>query len=73
MNIQSRKLEFIQEFLEIQSEDVILHLENLLKMEKNTSFQSMTIEELNNRVDQSESDFKNGKTKTNAEMLDKYT
>jgi len=30
MDLQARKIEFIQEFLKIQSEDIILRLEKLL-------------------------------------------
>ena len=52
MNIQARKLEFIQEFLAIQNEDVILHLENLMKMEQSQDIKPMSVTELNKRIDQ---------------------
>lgn len=65
MNLQRRKLEFIQEFLKIQSEDVISRLEKILRKENKSSengdFKPMTIEEFNSRIDQSMDDSKNGR------------
>ena len=76
MNIEARKIEFIQEFLKLQSEETISKLEKILKKEKDTSderlFRPMTIDELNNRIDKSESDFKNNLFKTSSELLAKY-
>ncbi|MGO2103528.1 MAG: hypothetical protein ACTH3E_10830 [Psychroflexus halocasei] len=76
MNIEARKIEFIQEFLKLQSEETISKLEKMLKKEKDTSderlFSPMTIDELNKRIDKSESDFKNNRFKTSSELLDKY-
>jgi uncharacterized coiled-coil protein SlyX len=65
MDLQTRKIAFVQEFLSIQSEEVISRLEKYLKKEKITmeekAFQPMTIEELNRRIDQSEQDSINGR------------
>lgn len=76
MNLEGRKIEFIQEFLKIQSEEVISSLENLLRKERvhadEKIFEPMTIEQLNNRIDQSESEFQNKKFKTSAQLLSKY-
>ncbi|OAD45603.1 hypothetical protein [Polaribacter atrinae] len=76
MNIEARKIEFIQEFLKLQSEEAISKLEKILKKEKDTSderlFKPMTIDELNKRIDKSESDFKNNHFKTSSELLSKY-
>ena len=76
MNIEARKIEFIQEFLKVQSEDVIYRFEKLLRKENIISykkkFEPMTIEELNKRIDQSESDFRNNRFKTSSELLAKY-
>ena len=76
MDIQSRKIEFVQEFLKIQREDVVMQFEKLLKKEmkaesKKTST-PMSVAELNNRIDQSESDFKKGRYKTSSEIIAKY-
>ncbi|MFB9076499.1 hypothetical protein ACFFLS_24810 [Flavobacterium procerum] len=76
MDLQTRKIEFVQEFLKIQSEELISQLENLLKnkdiVDDNDFFKPMSIEEFNNRIDQSESDFKNGRSKTTSQLLEKY-
>lgn len=76
MDLQTRKIEFVQEFLKIQSEELISQLENLLKNKSNSDendfFNPMSIEEFNNRIDQSEDDFKNGRYKTTSQLLEKY-
>ncbi|MBP9152720.1 MAG: hypothetical protein KBF73_10590 [Flavobacteriales bacterium] len=65
MDLQSRKIEFIQEFLKIQSEEVVLRLEKLLRKERASisqdEFEPMTIEEFNDRIDRSMEDSKNGR------------
>lgn len=76
MDIQTRKLEFIQAFLKLQSEEVIAQFEKLLKNTKNidaeNKFEPFTIEEMNERISKSEEDFKNKKFKTTSELLSKY-
>ncbi|MDB2384849.1 hypothetical protein N9V96_00055 [Polaribacter sp.] len=76
MNLEARKIEFIQEFLKLQSDEAISKFEKILKKEKkaldNRLFEQMTIEQLNKRIDQSESDFKNNRFKTSSELLTKY-
>ena len=65
MDLQTRKLELIQEFLKIQSEDVISRIEKILRKEnkisENEDFKPMTIEEFNYRIDQSMEDSNNGR------------
>ena len=76
MNLEARKIEFVQEFLKLQSEEVISQFEKILSKTKNTSkqriFEPMTQDKLNKRIDQSESDFRNNKFKYNSELLAKY-
>lgn len=64
MDIQSRKIKFVQEFLKLQSEEVLSHLEKILRKETKTSadeeFERMTIQEFNDRIDKSMDDSKNG-------------
>lgn len=75
MDLQSRKIEFVQEFLKLQSEEAIASFERLLRKEKQSSdkdFNPMTIEELNSRIDKSENDFRNNKFKTHSEIIAKY-
>lgn len=64
MDIKSRKINFIQDFLEIQNEDIITRLEKFLKLEKKrvakkSQIQPMTIEEFNQRIDESMRDSDN--------------
>ncbi|MDP2687334.1 MAG: hypothetical protein Q8O62_08940 [Aequorivita sp.] len=65
MDLQTRKLELIQEFLKIQSEEVISRLENILKKEslkaEEEHFKPMSHEDFNSRIDQSMKDSKNGR------------
>ncbi|GAA3777694.1 hypothetical protein [Flavobacterium ginsengiterrae] len=77
MDLQTRKIEFVQEFLKIQSEEVISQLENLLKrnkkdLDENEFFSPISIEDFNKRIDKSEDDFKNGRYKTTSQLLEKY-
>jgi len=78
MDLQTRKIEFVQEFLKLQSEEVISQLENLLKnrnkkdVDEDETFKIISIEEFNNRIDKSEDDFKKGRYKTTSQLLKKY-
>lgn len=72
MDLQTRKLELIQEFLKVESEDVISRLEKIMKRENIKSeqegFEPMTIEELNSRIDQSMEDSKKGRLIESSEL-----
>jgi len=63
MNIEARKIEFVQEFFKLQSEKAISKFEKLLKKEKEHSslerVESMTSVELNARIDKSLQDSRN--------------
>lgn len=76
MDIQTRKLNFIQDFLKLQSEEAIVQFERLMKKTKRgdtkDKLQPFTMDELNERISKSEEDFKNKKFKTTAELLSKY-
>ena len=65
MDLQSRKIEFVQEFLKIQSEDIIFRLEKILRKENKSFdqeyFKPMSIEEFNLRIDKSMEDSKSGR------------
>ena len=65
MDLQSRKISFVQEFLSIESEEIIFRLENFLKKENKNNidkeFSPMTMEEFESRIDQSMEDSKNGR------------
>jgi hypothetical protein len=76
MNLESRKIEFVKEFLNLQNEEVVSRLEKILKKEKisvtGKQFTPMTQKELDQRIDQSESDFQKNNFKSSAELLAKY-
>ena len=63
MDLQTRKISFIQEFLNFESEEVILRFEKLLKKEQNrvsnNELKPMTLEEFNKRIDTSMEDSNN--------------
>jgi hypothetical protein len=73
MDLQTRKILFVQEFLSIDNEDTVAFFENLLKEEHEQSeIEPMTSKELEKRVAQSEKDFAEGRYKTSVELLSKY-
>jgi len=72
MDLQTRKISFIEEFLKVQSEEVVVRLEKLLKKERakfsETGFSPMTIDELNKRTDKSLLDASNGRLTENSDL-----
>jgi hypothetical protein len=64
MDLQTRKLEFIKDFLKLTNEEAVIKLERLLKVQRQAEFEPdlspMTVEEFNSRIDQSMDDSKNG-------------
>lgn len=73
MDIQTRKIEFVQEFLKLQSEEAITLFETMLQSETNGRFQPMSVEELNKRIDQSEKDFEKGTFKSHEDVFAKFS
>ncbi|MCH8535311.1 MAG: hypothetical protein LAT51_09610 [Flavobacteriaceae bacterium] len=65
MNIEARKIEFVQEFFKLRSEKAISKFEKLLEKEKEQNsidnVEPITSVELNARIDKSLQDSKNGK------------
>ena len=62
MDLQSRKILFVQEFLKLQSEKTISQLEKVLFREaKTTAMEPMTIEQYEQRINQSINDSENGR------------
>lgn len=65
MNIEARKIEFVQEFLKLQNEEAISKLEKILRKETKHSgdrkIKPMSVRELNRRIDKSMEDSKNGR------------
>jgi hypothetical protein len=76
MNIEARKISFIQEFLKIQNEDIINSLEQILKKRKLESYgenlKPISVEQLNSEIDQAMGDSKNGRMTKASELKAKY-
>ncbi|MBN9338102.1 MAG: hypothetical protein J0I88_09700 [Chryseobacterium sp.] len=71
MNIESRKIEFVQAFLNLQNEELISQFEKLLKKAKQSEkeLEPFTIEELNSRINVSLEDSKNEDVTESNELL----
>ena len=63
MDLQTRKLNFIQEFLRLKNEDLVNKLEHLLRSEKKKQFEEnlnpMNLDEFNKIIDSAELDSQN--------------
>lgn len=63
MDIQTRKLNFIQEFITIQNEEIINSFEKLLKSKKaksNEKFEPMSLKQFYDEIDEAMVDSENG-------------
>lgn len=72
MDIQKRKIEFVQAFLKLQNEELITRLEQLLrsnKSTKNDDLKPITIDEFNKRIDESLEDSKNNNVTTSNDLI----
>lgn len=74
MNLEARKIMFIQEFLRLENEHLISSLEDLLRLKKAELFEKtlepMSIEQLNEDIDNALQDSENDRG-TNARDLKK--
>ena len=72
MDLQTRKLNFIQEFLRLNNEKLIAKLEKILKSEKVKSYEEKILplseDELNRIIDEAEKDSKEGKLTSAIEL-----
>ena len=73
MDLETRKISFIQEFLAIQNEEIVIRLENFLKKEKKNNldrvFRPMTMEAFQDRINKSMEDSKNGRVTEMGDFL----
>jgi len=71
MDLQTRKIEFVQAFLKLQSEEVISHLEKLLQKEtqSNSEWKELSMKEFQKRIDQSNEDSKNERLTENSKLI----
>lgn len=65
MDIQARKIHFVQEFLRLKNEKLISKFEKILMAEKQMDYEKtlepMTLVELNSIIDNAEDDSRNGR------------
>jgi precorrin isomerase len=65
MDLEARKISFVQEFLRLQNEEIISGLEKLLRKRKiemvENSLKPMSMKEYNAEIDQAMNDSKNGR------------
>lgn len=75
MNIQSRKLVLIEEFLQINDESLITKLESLIRHEKKISHERelkpMSMKEFHEMIDQAKSDIDTGRVISHQELIKK--
>nr|WP_315171217.1 hypothetical protein [uncultured Flavobacterium sp.] len=71
MDLQTRKLNFIQDFLKLESEKTIAQFEKLLRntAANEEELNPMTVDEFHKRINQSLEDVKNGKVTDANDLL----
>ncbi|NOZ47141.1 MAG: hypothetical protein GXO79_10225 [Chlorobi bacterium] len=70
MNIETRKLSFIEQFIKLQNDEIISQFEKLLsKFTTKPDKSQMTSYELNKRIKKSMEDAKNGLLTENKELI----
>ncbi|MGD1318864.1 hypothetical protein [Chryseobacterium sp. 2R14A] len=80
MNLEARKISFVQEFLRIDNEDIISALENFLRKNRTEVFEQnlkpMSIEKLNQEIDEALEDEMNNRltsAKNLKQKIEKWT
>ena len=72
MDLQERKIHFVQEFLRLNNEAIINKLEDMLKLEKRKNYSSAavpyTMDEFEKMIDNAEEDSKNNRLKSVHEL-----
>lgn len=76
MDIQARKISFVQEFLRLQNEEIISSLERLLKKRKSelhkNNLKPMTMDQFNQEIDQALDDSENDRVIKATDLKYKY-
>jgi len=76
MNIESRKISFIQEFLRIQNEEIVIGLEKLLRKKKSEQYENdlkpMDLKKFNDEIDQALVDSENDRVIKATELKEKW-
>jgi hypothetical protein len=72
MDLQLRKIQFVQEFLRLSNEQIINKLEHTLKFEKTklygASTEPLSMEEFNGMIDSAEDDSENNRMRSVHEL-----
>ena len=70
MDLQTRKLNLISYLAQLQDEKFLERIEKYIMNEQETEYdiKPFTVDELKNRIEKSEKDFKNGNFKTQDEL-----
>lgn len=71
MDLQTQKIEFVQEFLKIQDEEIILNLRNFLNKSLNKTI-PMSLENFNQEIDLSLMDSMNNNIISASELKKKF-
>ena len=73
MDLQTRKIAFVQEFLNLQNEEIISLFEKLLRKERKKiptkKLKPMTLDEFNKRIDSSLEDSEKGRLTESSKLL----
>ncbi|MCD4790002.1 MAG: hypothetical protein K8R37_08390 [Bacteroidales bacterium] len=69
MNIETRKLHFIEDYLRIQSVSIIKKLETLLRIEQENNITTHLSESEKKAIDEGLNSIKNGKTFSHKEVM----
>lgn len=76
MNIETRKLTFLQEFLRLQNEEIVIGLEKLLHKRKaeltESEMKPMSLEKFNSDIDLSYEDVINDRLTSAKELKSKF-
>ncbi|MCK5776058.1 MAG: hypothetical protein KAH25_07780 [Bacteroidales bacterium] len=77
MNIETRKLSFIQEFLRIENEEIVIRLEHFLKENKleksENELKPMGLKQFNDEIDQALHDSENDRVIKATELKEKWS
>jgi hypothetical protein len=72
MDLQTRKIAFVQDFLKLESEKVIIQFEKLLQKQTNSNsiLEPMSVADFQKRINQSVSDSNEGKLTSSEHFLE---
>lgn len=72
MDLEARKISFVQEFLRLQNEEIVDQLEKLLHEQKvqllDLEMKPMSLDQFNNEIDQSVNDVAQGRISSSKDL-----